>query len=189
MNTLLHKDALAETYEDVKRMIYKLVHRFSARYCMSFEDLIGEAHCSYIKAFETYKPETGTLISTWVYYRIWHDLTNYVKKENRYRGYEEINEEIAGFAPPVSELNDILEGLSEEARTIVRLTLDVPQDLQTLYKLNKARTPTKIRDCISEHLQDLGWAITQIETAYNEISQALKKTAIEEVPENGSQAT
>ena len=63
-------------------------------------------------------------------------------------------------------LEEFIEDLSEDARTVVKLTLDCPREIQRAFRLQKRRW-------VKDALKTAGWSMNRIMETFKEIQEAL----------------
>lgn len=173
----LSNDAMTETYKDVEMMIYKIVHRFSACYRMPFEDLLSEAHLTFVRAYQKYDParfEKKAKFSSYLYFALSCDLRTFMKKQRKHLNLLEVKEEMVG-SECHRAFRVIMESeLSEDARQVVGMVLDTPSELVALFKWNRVKTPAGTLHSLREHLlHDVGWTARRVTRTFDEIRQAL----------------
>ncbi len=66
-------------------------------------------------------------------------------------------------------LAQVLDGLSDDAKGVVRLVIDPPEGTDP----KRARTPTQWRSFLSRTLREMGWGARRIAEAFSEISRAI----------------
>jgi DNA-directed RNA polymerase specialized sigma24 family protein len=172
--------AVNETYEDVRLLVYRIVHKFAACYGFTFDDLITHAHLAYVKAYEAYttsKPAPGkkkAKFSSFMYFWVTTDLITYVNKEKRHRHNELEESMVEGYTPDARPfLEQLEEELSEDASLVVRLVLDTPEEFSATCHWCAAKNPIGMRRSVSEYLKNHGWARERIEEAFLEIRQII----------------
>lgn len=187
--TALHQDILNETYEDLKDLIYDQAHKKSRLFHMPFEDALSHAHFSYVRAVAAYKDGTGAKISTWVAFCLHNDLINFLKREYKHYSYEQLEEELTGGDEVNFFVEEFTEGLSDQARTVVQLILETPEELNMLLHWDGARNKSGVLRTVKGYLSDLGWVAHEIKDSLEEIRQALSpnhRTSEDVVLENNT---
>jgi hypothetical protein len=172
--TALEHESMTETFEDVKLLIYRTVHKFARQHNVPFEELLGPAHFCFVRSYHKFKPKRGAKLSTWVCWVTQKHLLTYLSKTRKHRGHAELNEELVGYCPPDTFVGDFCSELSDDARTVALLLLDGGGELGALMRMEKATTKTSVLRCLHEHLEDIGWAAPRIAASFNEIRNALK---------------
>ena len=166
-------DACTETYEDVRNMIYKIAHRYSTCNQLPFEEVLSAANYVFMRAYTyKYKPKgKPATFSTRLYNSLNWELKDFLKKEIKHTGHLEVNEEIVGSTNVDANYRIQLdtEILSEDARSIVRLILDTPQDIAPLLRWEKVRSSRSYLAVLREHLHDMGWGTKRIQESFSEL--------------------
>lgn len=168
-----HDQAVTDTYEDVKMLIYKMSHKYAARHRVAFEDILSEAHRTFMRCFYNYNPtrfQTKAKFSSYLYFALSCELSTHLKKEHRHRGHLEIKEELVGAAEHDANFRVMLESeLSEDAKAVVALLLDTPSDMAVLFKWHDVRGKRGCLVALRDHLEDIGWGAKRISESFNEI--------------------
>lgn len=174
----MRQDAIAECYADLRLLIYKVTHNLARRYCVPFEELISEAHYSFIRAFDNYQPERfkkKASFSSFVYFALSCDLRTYLQKQRRHQGHLEINEEICGTEDPNQFLLKFEGHLEEDAKAIVHMVLDAPAELNALFCQHAVRNRCGLLRVLKDFLRDRGWTKDRIAIAFEEITVLLTR--------------
>lgn len=187
MNTSLRKDILTETYEDMQNLVYKTAWNFYRKYGGDIEDLIGQANLIFIHAVDHYDENKGTEFTTWLVNDINYWLRIYMRDERRqiYLPLSSVldNEDI-NFDIPVQDDFSVLELLDEiekDAHTIIQLFLDTPKDAIEEYMYRAKGKKGRhfegfMKRRLKNRLRQMGWTITRIKEAFNEIKEVIAKT-------------
>lgn len=173
--------AKTHTYDDVKRLIYQTVHRFYKRYGGDLQELQAQANLIFLESYESHDPEKAQF-STWLVFTLWKRLQGNLRRDLRHRE----------LAPTVAlgnitmpdrthfDLDQFMDELSEDARTVASLVLDLPMDIRLSLETRKQRkgwdrqTPCEnIKGALVEFLWDLGWTTQRIGESFREIGLAL----------------
>lgn len=172
-----HDQAVTDTYEDVKKMIYKICHSYAARHQVAFEDVLSEGHRTFMKCFYNYNPDrfkTKAKFSSYLYFALSCELSTHLKKEYRHRGHQEIKDELLGATEGDANFRMMLESeLSEDAKGIVSLILDTPSDICVLYKWHDVRGKQSCLTALRSYLEDIGWGASRITESFNEIKKII----------------
>jgi hypothetical protein len=127
--TPIEIDAIAQTWEDVKLLVYKTVHLFIKRYGGDFDELVGESHMMYMRACEGYDGRSS--FPTYVRWVVWHDLQELLRKAMRRNGkvvFGDIDPNQHGYHSTF-DYAEFFDELSEDAKVVVGLVMDTPQEL------------------------------------------------------------
>lgn len=170
----LKADLLNETWEDVEKLFYSTVHRHIKKYGGVFEDYLGQIHLSFMTAVLTYTPDRKASFSTYCVFVLSHDLLELRRKASKHAGkvaFVEL-EPNCHIAPRPFDLFGFLDGLSEDARLMVKIALDTPQELNDIM-IQKGGTGHARKKALKNYLLDCGWNATHIVECFEEIAQAL----------------
>jgi hypothetical protein len=75
---------------------------------------------------------------------------------------------------PQTKIERILPDLSDDAKTVVSMVFDIPNDVKLcLHPKKTRRTPDNYRSAFKEVLKDMGWKQYRIYMAFEEITEAL----------------
>lgn len=165
---------MTETYEDVERLIWDVVHKFHAKHGDRYgtrQELFSEGCFAFLRAYQRYNPSKGSF-STYV-----RNMTNYLlleltRSETKRRIRMNVSDddtEVADTSSPFS-LSEFLDEVSEDTRAIVMLVLDTPGDL--LHAM-RGEDNDNIQYLLRQYLVGLGWAKERIAECFTEISHAL----------------
>lgn len=168
--------AASDTYEDTKKLIYKMAHKYAHQEGLPFEEVLSAAHFVFMRAFRyKYRPKgKPASFSTRLYNSLNWELRDFLKKEGKHCGALELNEELVGAAEYDANYRVMIESeLSEDAKAIVALVLDTPDDIQMLLKWEGAKTQAGVVRALQGHLKDLGWTGARIAESFNEIRHLL----------------
>lgn len=150
-------DACTLVYEDYAPTINSIAARFAAKWRLDADECQSEAQLAFVKAFRTYDAAKGDL-KTRVYYCVWSALQDWLTATIKHKR-RHTSEELAYLSTqPRFDLNTWLAELSDDAQTVVGLTLGEkrPND-----------------SSVTRLLRDLGWGWQQISTTFKEIQEAL----------------
>lgn len=172
-----------DAYLSVKGMIYSLAKRFNNQYGGEFDDIIGEANLIFVTAYKKFDASRGAL-TTWIYCKVWHGLVGkarrYAKEAKKATEYAEVkrvdeNLRQQGCVRPNTFLLEFMDSVSKEAREIITLALDMPDDVVQL-AIQYGGQPRNARDAIKRHFyEEAGWTWRQVRASFNEIKEVLKR--------------
>jgi hypothetical protein len=174
----LQQDAIAETYADLRLLVYQLTHRFARRYHIEFEDLISESHVIFVKACQRYDPTGGMSISSWVYSKLWWGLIDHMKREMRHHlAHRHENIDDHQHIESGREAPDFLIGVRNElnfdASAIISLIVNANNDLAIVCKWNNVRRKGGFKKAIKEHLYDMGWTREEVKQSFKDIAAVI----------------
>jgi len=194
MTAAISAQAIAETLEDTKPMLWELVH-LTHRKCpwKELEDLFSQSTLLFMQAFVSFDRSKDTSFSSWLYTKVYYGLLDYVKRDvyraKPYRGgrtsgnikscdMQEAERTNAAFSSPAPSffLVELLEQLSEEARVVVTIALEPPPGLQeAMLADNPNPSGPSTRRGIRQYLLGLGWTGKQVSECFREIKMALSQ--------------
>lgn len=163
---------MTESYEDVERLIWDVVHKFHRRHgdlYGTLQELFSEGCVGFTIAYARYNPEKGSF-PTYVRMVVSHTLLELVRSETkrRVRLNTTSDVEITDSSRQFS-VAEFLDDLSEDARTIVMLVLDTPGDLLSAMQEDECSPKHLLR----QYCAGMGWAAERITKCFSEISLAL----------------
>lgn len=171
--TAVQHDALTDTYDDIKRLLYKIAHGFAFSRNVPFDELRSVADLAFVKACAGYSAKRGAKLSSWAAFVALCDIKTYLKRTHRYRHWVELNEEICGQEDHDTFLLSLRTELSADANMIVDLLVDSSSDMQTLLRWHGARRKLEVLRALREHLTDLGWEEERTIVAMKELDRTL----------------
>ena len=176
--TPLYNAACAETYHDVEKMLFKLSHEYAARYYVPFEEVISEARIHFMKAYHWYhtRHKSKAKFSSFAYFIVANQLTTYFRNQYRHRTveYHETMQDTEETVLPYPFRAELDSELTADARDVVRLILDTPEELRAVMKWRRVRTQHGFLQGLQEHLKDLGWDYYRIQETFEELREILK---------------
>lgn len=171
-----------ETYFDVSDMLdattKKFMRRFN-RFPDQYEELRADANTYYLEAYRSFRSDGGLSFRRWVFKRVWFGLLDSIRKEAfraaRLKKNPLPDENELPTHQQKFSLLELLDELSEDARTIVELVLDPPLDVRLHVECRRQKKTTRNNVVASfrEYLRDLGWSARRIADSFDEISAAL----------------
>jgi len=170
----LRADIISEAYEDLRLMVFNIAHRFSAKFKIPFEDMLGQAHVIFIQQMDRYDPAHGAKLGTWIFSKVTWGLMSWMRTELRHwhlDDADELDEEASNADSRF--LVEIVSELSDDARAVVQLILDAENDFKLTCRWNRAHTRSGMLRSLREHLEDIGWHSRQIKTCIQEIRHVL----------------
>ena len=186
---------LEDNYLEVQRLIYDTCHRFirsvmmrkiyltGSKYQDVFEEVLSVANLHFMEAEKKYDADKASF-PTWICYSIHHRLLDWWDVTARYmdRYNHELDEGNCGKENRTN-LSDVIEGLSEDARFVVNMILEdntKPQEWSWLWAGKEWKESIGLPDnrhsarkCIKQRLVDLGWPPKYITTIWNEVAEAI----------------
>lgn len=155
--------AANETYDEVKRLITRIVKDFATRYQLNYHETTSAANEAYAHAYVSYDVNRGAF-TTWVQFKVTKGLQEELRKQHR-RSRIELSDEIDTEPAPTPRafvLSEFLDNLSSDARIAARLALRI-----------RSRPINDMRHWVKQHLRDAGWTRRRIKQAFQEVKRAL----------------
>lgn len=139
-----------EEFPKVEKILYQLAWDCARSTRLTFEEAKSEAYYAFMKCCESYDPTRKAKFSTWVHFKVRMHLKTYVTKlANSRLIYTGIKDERTGAAPAMrSEALELWDDLSRDAKELVSLVLETPQDFLASCPV----TPSELLDRAKEHL-------------------------------------
>ena len=173
--------AVEMTYEDLAPVLDSTARGFCKRYNQDYEECRSKANLIFVQEYEKYQASDGAQpIATWMRYCVWYQLLDDMRKgfalcrnpgAGKLVGGDSI--EAAYAKPAPAGLDDLLEGLSQDAAYVARLAVDTPEALQAVITA-RGGTGRNARSVLRSHLYSLGWGATRVDKAYKEIRESGK---------------
>ncbi len=132
-------------FPQVEKMLYAQAWKFANSYPIPFEEAKAEAYFAFVRACHDYKKGRGSKFSSWCYYWVWTALKDLITKRSKdphvfidLMAEDEMErrqaEEMIGVESSVSGefrefVEDIVTGLSDDAKELLHLILDAPAEL------------------------------------------------------------
>ena len=175
-----------DTYAEVERLVYSAVHRFIRRHGGDFDDLVGLANQVYMDSYDGYDPSKGSF-SNYLWVNITRRLQDFCRAE---RSRKEVSLSspcgngrgvIGDFiedrrAGTDFDLAEFARRMTEDAKTVIELVLDAPEDLKEIAE-GKGGHYYNFRSSLRGWLHSRkGWSVKRISEAFEEISEVLAAT-------------
>lgn len=159
-------------YHGMHRLICKLAWRYARQCMLDVEDLISEGYLALLGAQDKYDPNRASR-STFVY---WVVRNHFWQLSRRWRWNEQLLESVSTDPRLILEeahtFREQIGNLSAEAKDVVRLILNCPQEL---CEMARNGTPERLQKVLTKILITEGWVEERIQTVYREISLSLHK--------------
>lgn len=160
--------AKSETYGDVEKLLFRLCHKIVCCDQCRFEDRMSTAREAFMRAYNSYDSTKGAQFSTWVYWQVRTALltrkNQCIKQSERFRnGLSKLpnRSRKPGFM-------DLLWELSDDARDVVRIISEAPEEVTELWVNN-----VDAQGMVRSYLRGAGWTATRITRSFSEIRKAL----------------
>ena len=174
-------------YQEYKNLLMELAHGFSRR-PEEFEDMMGVAHCAFLKARNSFDPRRGSFC-THLYRVTKNAMIDEVRKDSKHKNhfsYDALTDENeSDQVHPVVPYDDrsnaerrtmfkqILESLSPDSRQVVSVILSAPDELFTG---TKSLAPKYMRGQLIRLLRARNWKWNAIYDSIKEIKNAIRET-------------
>ena len=128
-----------DSYYSVESLLQSMCWRICRRFHhVDFDEAMSSANEAYMVAYNTYDPTKGASFPTWVYWQVRGGLQAFAEREKRYTIHEKTGLLFTDKSENEPELSKVLEpaqeedvelGLSQEARQLLHLILETPEEL------------------------------------------------------------
>lgn len=155
------RDAVTETYLDVQKFIYSIVHQFVRQYGGEFADLCADANIGFMDAVNKWDASKAAF-TTYLRIRIWAVLIDRRRKElSRNARCGRINMDLTtvGNRDNSFSLDKFTEELSEDGRVMAEAAVRNPDIV------SKAG--------LSRHFKQMGWNQSRIQSAFDEVREEM----------------
>lgn len=162
MSTATVPCSAAASYPEVEGLAKWLVGKFRRRYGGDYDELISACHLAYCRAVHRFDPGKGVKFATYFSRAAVLNMKNVIRTELRKRRCRLSPTKFLCGIPDYRsqfDLNGLLENLSEDAATVLRLTLDL-----------EGRGGRK---GLRKALQGMGWAAARCREAIREVWEVL----------------
>lgn len=165
-----------EAYTKVERMLWGLAIKFSRLRGGDVDDLFSEANVAFCKAYPKFDPDKGEL-TTLMHHAVWRHLTSYRMNETQKQAKQfglteetDVNSVVDDHRQ--FDMEDFLEGLSQDARVAVKLLFNSPAKLQKEAEA-KGGYAKNWASSLRQLLRDMSWTVEEIKAVFDEIKEAL----------------
>jgi RNA polymerase sigma factor (sigma-70 family) len=161
---------ISDTYNDVEKLIYHVANKVHAKHGGDIEELVSEANVAFMKAYKAYSPDRHTKFSTFLYCVIWNHLLTFIR-DNRSMPVVDTGSVVDNRPEPFM-VWDFVEGLTEDAATVVGLVFTSPAELVEAAE-GKGNQIRNWRSSIRRYLLNQGWSTDRVIECFSEIAAAL----------------
>lgn len=167
MSMVMEQSIIEEMYQSIDNLINKICWNFVWRCGGEFEDYKSECLLKFTEVVvgQKYQSGRGILFSTWLYTVMQNALTSMVRKRMKDQGRLRIDSQFIDNLQPVatdSNFEDRMETLSEDARVVVEMVCNPPDELDGL----KPRTGLRR---LRNYLWSNDWDMPRITDTFSEI--------------------
>lgn len=176
-------DPKGETFHDVEKLIWSNVWKFVEKYGPTFygtpDELFAECCVTFVRAYDKYEPDEGPFEAYLQMKLSFFFMSKVRNKADRWGWRKEptpfslsrLVEEPPNRRPRGRWERWVVE-LSDDARTVVRLIVESPLGLLSIFK-RQAKQPRDVRLLLRNYLNGSGWSHDRISAAYREIEEGL----------------
>ncbi len=171
--TMHEKDIAAESFQDLKYFIWKIVNDFHTKYGGDLQELFSVACESFIKAVKTYNKDKSKLI-TYAGFVIQKSLIDYIRKQHKHPIIGLLKFELTLTTKKHNDykLINLFYDLSDDAKCIAELILEPSLEFRQAALKNKNKKILKKE--IQEHLhKQHKWKFERIWQAFRELTEAI----------------
>lgn len=170
--------AAEESYLDVENLIYHSVHKFIRKYGGDFDELVGEARVIFS---ELYTGLGRGYIKENPKYNFAQSLQYFIAvnllSKRRQELFRNARCKMTAYDENIKDqpttddywLTDFLDGLSDDAVTIVKIVLDSPGFVLRI----EGPATDNPKEFLMEYLSSMNWSSRRIKSCFREIRRAL----------------
>lgn len=171
--------------EDHIVIIRRLAKSMARRTGISEDEYFAEGCLSYLRAVANYdKRREGMTLDKWIAIKAKGDMLDVYRNTVRYWSrFKQLPDNVKRSEVPPFDIGGFLDILSQDARHVVQLVLDMPETIQrvALDMSNQRRTyntdeitSTAYEGSLREYFLGFGWTKERIREAFKEVRTALK---------------
>lgn len=159
-----------EEEDNIDQIIWSIIRTMGGE----FDDLKGMAQAVLLTAYYTYgKEATGISWKTWLRNWVRWELIDYMRSQLTTRKrYEYAEMSTVQRTYNENRFEQWLEGVSEDARTIVGLVVDGPEEFAMMVQARGGQY-RNYRSSLREYLDAVGWSTSRVAAAFEDIRSAL----------------
>lgn len=159
-------EAMFTRYEGLAR---KRAMVFSATREMDAEEVTAEALAGLLAAVQTWDESKGTF-RTWMNRCVDYYMRGWSRNLAKWKQTGEPRRQTA--VEGTGWMMELMDELSEEAQTVVKMCLDLPEEVQEAV-LTRGGRPSNVSPVLQLHLHEMGWTWKQIWTTWKELKEVL----------------
>lgn len=169
--------AITETFDDVQNLMFQYAHKFHKQYGGDWDEWVSEGQEIFMKAYTRYEPTKGSFV-TWFAFFLQKLFMEKVRRQTmRNVRHRKVDMDLYLYVKPrkAFDLEELGRDLSDDARMVVQLMLETPNDLKLCFAEQKKniRFRDRILNGLIQFLSDIGWQQDRVFDAFDEVSQAL----------------
>ena len=169
---LRRKPVIEQLYLKHEPMINKIVKNYTKAYSCRFDDVKCEANYAFMSCVKSYDNTKGKF-TTWLYNYIQWSLNAWIQNEKKYYKYQTALtrkvQEYKKEKPKGKSLEQITKILSSDAKKVIQLVYETPEEIEALCVMDKALSKE-----LKTYLKNNGYTTFKITSIWKEIKQALK---------------
>lgn len=171
------RTAAGEAYEDLHSLKCSVIQKFQQKYGGMWDDWDSHADEIFMSAWTRYDTKKGKF-ATWYAFLLYKEFMEKVRRQSmKGAKLKQVDYNLELYNKPKDSWNciEFLRDLSEDARMVVMLVLDTPNDIK-LALAERSRIESlrdKMIESIQEFLTDYGWDPDRIYSSFDEVTQAL----------------
>lgn len=168
----LRERSADDSYRCVEKMIYGLCWKFVGN-GLTFDEALSSANEAYARAYHHYDPAAGASFPTYIYNEVRYALLNRIRDDSNRCNRVAVDSRPAEAAPARAgyRLERLMVDLSDDARLVMRLVIDSPDELGSVLT---ARSPSRSRRGLWKYLRGLGWTMGRVSESFEELREALE---------------
>lgn len=183
----LHDKSFSETYDEMLPIIWNQIHEFKRRFrdtpanAITHEELLSSANETFVDTYYNYDHTRGPFFKR-LSFQIWYNfLKEHVIKVNRRTvrengcvNYVDMSEDPFPTNQQRFNLLEFIDELTEDAKVVVRLILDTPEDLIIAMRNDTPRPGRQsTRANLKQYLHGMNWDGRRIRETFSEITTTL----------------
>ncbi len=177
-----------ETYEEVRDLIYHMVHLFRRRHGGDWDELVAEANFIYAKAYRGFDPDNGCPFTDYLCVSIYRGLLRCKQKEMKEKQLVPISLDMRTDTSDNAKLVDILPDLTPDISAIIRQIEELPDDASIVIDLIISSPKEFLsvlldsgpmynvkcwRGILRRYLRKMGWTNRRVSESFDDIGNAL----------------
>jgi RNA polymerase sigma factor (sigma-70 family) len=180
---VVHLDTRSEElFEKYKRLVNFVAWKFVRNHGGDFEETQADSYMYYVEAVREYdgRVPLHSHISFWVWTRLLDKWRTEATRKNRVGPFfrsdlpQWLEETVIDRSWRQEwSLEEFLATLTEDAKTVVKLCLETPEELRQIAE-DKGGSPRNYRSTVKQWLESVGWSYERIRESFEEIKTALK---------------
>lgn len=159
--------------ERYRPIIYKLARSFHRSTGLEYDDLVAQGNLIFCEIQKGYTKKQGVKFSTFLYRCLVNRFITYIKTQQRYRKHHVNSDFIeSSFTTKDINLNFAVRKsmLSKEAKTVIRVLLESPQEFFNLTGVEKLQ---EVKTKLYKKCRSLGWHRPKVLMLFKEIKTFL----------------